>query len=548
MIDEIAIFNYALSAGEIRAIYDGGDLAYLLPLPLGEDPQRHQVSLNAGESIQIVADVHDTDGNRVGSSLIAWQVAPDVGVMDDDGIFTAGTKAGTFSSGIQVNVVHEEGRASAFVDVNVEPSSLASVEIEPSEVVVRQGDTATLTAIALDEYGNPVDGVLFLWEADTGLAVDQTGTVAAGEQGGRYEVSATASYEGSQQTASATVSVPPVWVSLGDMQAELLTDVGLIDGPTAILLHDGKVLVVGSGQTAALYDPETRTFRAAGSHQCNHVHAQSTQLMDGSVLITGGDNTRCAQVYDPQRGTFSKVGEMNTEHSKHTSTLLTDGRVLIAGGQFRRDNDWVTHSAAEIYDPTTKTFSLTSSLNVERKTHTAAITPSGEVLILGGFTESSGVIQCHDSAELYDPNSGKFRFTGGDMPFRACESEASLLSTGEVLITSGGGKALVYRPETETFRVTGNPIVSHGSHADTILPSGQVMVIGGWGPGGSSNRIEAVEIYDPATETFSFTDSLIHARSFHTATLVSDGQVLVMGGNGPNRILASAELWIPSIP
>lgn len=114
------------------------------------------------------------------------------------------------------------------------------------------------------------------------------------------------------------------------------------------------------------------------------------------------------------------------------------------------------------------------------------------MLILGGFIEGSGVIKCLDSAELYNSDTGAFRFTDGGMPFRACEPEASLLNNGEVLITSGGGNALVYRPETETFRITGKPIVSHGSHADTLLPSGQVLVIGGGAEAGlllSSTRL-----------------------------------------------------------
>lgn len=340
----------------------------MLSISLGEDGVRQEVLLNAGDSMQVVADVRDSDGNRVGSPLISWQVSPDAGILNDEGIFTAGTKAGTYASGIQVNVVHDGERASATLDVSIEPGPVAKIEIEPSDVVIQPGESAAMTALATDEYGNPLaDELLFLWESEDGISVDQTGTVTAGEQGGRYQVSARASYQGSQRTASATVSVPPVWVSVSEKYAKLLTDVGLLDGPSATLLTNGKVLVMGTSAPALLYDPGTRTFENAGSHLCNHVHSQATLLLDGSVLITGGDNTRCAQVYYPESGTFSEVGETKAEHSKHTSTLLDNGRVLIAGGQIKQGNDWVTQAVAEIYDPATGTFSVTSSLNVERK-------------------------------------------------------------------------------------------------------------------------------------------------------------------------------------
>ena len=116
--------------------------------------------------MQIVADVQDSDGNQVGSSLIAWQITPDVGSLDDDGIFTAGTKAGTFPSGIQVDALHEGERAAAVIGIIVEPGPAIHIRIEPAELVVQQGETATLLARGSDEYGNPVPaGLLFLWEA-----------------------------------------------------------------------------------------------------------------------------------------------------------------------------------------------------------------------------------------------------------------------------------------------------------------------------------------------------------------------------------------------
>ena len=564
LIDDVAFFNYTLSAREIQAIYDGGDLAYLLSMHLGETDEIYEISLVAGESMQLVADVQDSDGNRVGSSLVAWQLAPDVGTFDD-GIFTAGTKVGAFSSGIQVDVVHEGERASAVVDVIVEPGQFASIEIEPSEVVVQQGETVTLTAKPYDEYGNPLPAVmLFLWEAESGLTVDQTGEITAGEQGGRYEVSATASYEGSQQTASATVSVPPVWVSLG----------GLLPGGTwghsAVPLPNGNVLVVGRhNQTVELYESSTGRFSATLTRCKQHGGSRATLLSDLGVLITGGQHdSRCAQIYDPETGGFSRVGEMNYDHWTHAATLLSDGRVLISGGFQNQGDAWLSHAAAEIFDPESESFTPTGSLNIDRLGHTATLLTSGRVLVTSGekFTtpvtsSTPGASECIGFPELYDPNSGTFIPIEG-LGFRSCSARATLLNTGEVLVTSDSGSADIFYPATGTFRATGAMTTGRGRHTATLLPTGQVLVTGGWtsGAGQWPPALATAELYDLASGTFTATVSMNQERQGHTATLLPNGYVLVTagaihlpegtaGGSRSGEIsLDSAELWIPSIP
>jgi hypothetical protein len=71
---------------------------------------------------------------------------------------------------------------------------------------------------------------------------------------------------------------------------------------------------------------------------------------------------------------------LNFGRSDHTATLLSDGTVLITGGA----NGGATASA-EIYDPTTDSFSLTGSLLYARRSHAASELPDGRVLVSGGF-------------------------------------------------------------------------------------------------------------------------------------------------------------------
>src|SRR4030042_4613094 len=101
-------------------------------------------------------------------------------------------------------------------------------------------------------------------------------------------------------------------------------------------------------------------------------------LPNGKVLIAGGYNDdsldlSSAEVYDPSTGTFSPTGSMQTAREGHTATLLPDGKVLVAGGY--------NVSSAELYDPSNGTFSPTGSMKADRYDHTATLLPDGKVLI-----------------------------------------------------------------------------------------------------------------------------------------------------------------------
>ena len=141
---------------------------------------------------------------------------------------------------------------------------------------------------------------------------------------------------------------------------------------TATLLQNGQVLirrwnhVVGHGHQPPLYDPASNTFSATGSMANARYSHTSTLLPDGTVLIAGGTNNpstsglgqiASAELFDPSSGTFSSVGNMTTPRAFHGAVLLPSGLVLVAGGTAPPTN---AITAAELYDPTSATFSPTT--------------------------------------------------------------------------------------------------------------------------------------------------------------------------------------------
>jgi hypothetical protein len=84
-------------------------------------------------------------------------------------------------------------------------------------------------------------------------------------------------------------------------------------------------------------------------------------------------------------------------------------------------------------------------------------------------------------------------------------------------------------------------------HTATLLSDGKVLVAGVWD--GVTPSLVSAALYDPSTGTWTATASMSEGRYWPTATLLPNGKVLAAGGEGyhdPNRVtLATAELYTP---
>lgn len=322
---------------------------------------------------------------------------------------------------------------------------------------------------------------------------------------------------------------------------------------TATRLLDGRVLITGgqlaSNQvtnTAEIYDPATGRFTVVGTMmQKRHLHV-ATLLLNGKVLITGGlsyfpdEYHSSAELFDPATGTFSYAGFMSTDRSFHTGTRLADGRVLLDQGFSHYQPGLLP---GEIYDPVTELFSVVGSPSVGRTLHTTSLLPAGKTLTAGGY----GLV----STELFDPTTGTYA-PGPTLAAARSSAAASPLSDGRVLVTGGGDtcptacSAEVYLPASNTLTPTYPMSVGRAAHTATLLNDGTVLVVGGQA---NSQDTATAELYDPGTNTFAGAGTMAGTRVGHTATLLQDGNVLLVGGYGP---LASngAELYLtaPIVP
>jgi hypothetical protein len=334
-------------------------------------------------------------------------------------------------------------------------------------------------------------------------------------------------------------------------------------GHTATLLQNGKVLIAGGFNntdvlaTAELFDPATGTFTPTGIMTTTRFSHTATLLQNGEVLIAGGspslgdlsggddpDDLSTAELFDPTTGTFTATGAMSNPRSQHTATLLANGKVLLAGG--------AVSNAAELFDPATGSFTAAGDLLVGgRWGCTATLLHDGTLLIAGG-RDSEDVWDGFplNNAELFNPVAGTFTATGMMTQFRY-DHAAALLNNGQVLLTGGFNgspvqDAELFDPTTGSFSRTGSMGTPRAEHTATLLNDGTVMVAGGFSfsPPGS---FSSAEVFDPATNEFTPTGPMGAPRFSHTATPLDNALVLVTGGQSsitiPEVFASSADIY-----
>ncbi|MDD5628437.1 MAG: kelch repeat-containing protein, partial [Elusimicrobia bacterium] len=194
--------------------------------------------------------------------------------------------------------------------------------------------------------------------------------------------------------------------------------------------------------------------------------------------------------------TFEAGASMSTKRALHTATTLPSGRILVAGGT----NGPNVLRRAELLDPMGGIFVPTGEMNDVRDLHTATLLPNGRVLVAGGYSTSK-------------------------------------LSTGAIQA------AEIYYPDTGLWLPTSVMVSSRSNHTATVLPDGNVLVLGGYA---RNEVIKTAEIYYSTAGVWRRVQDLPEGRYLHTATLLRDGRVLMVGGQNETGMLATTQIFDPS--
>jgi photosystem II stability/assembly factor-like uncharacterized protein len=418
--------------------------------------------------------------------------------------------------------------------------------LSDGRVLVTGGFAQGVGVLASAEIYNPATGS---WTNANGMSISRQLHTATLLLNGQVLVVGGNPFEASAELFNPSTGV---WAPTGSL-AEGRT------AHTANLLPNGRVLVAGGSTSgsfttasAELYDPSGNgglgSWSSAGSLNTARRFHSATLLPNGKVLVTGGYIASPAlastEMFDPNTaaglGSWTYSSNLNTARAEPVATLLPSGRVLVAGGS---DSSFEPLASAEFLNTAAGSWTATSVLGRPRGFHTATLLGNGRVLVAGGLNNGALAV-----TELYDPATGLWT-DSGNLTTNRYYHTATLLADGKVLVTGGRNyigddiaSAELYDLSTGMWTGAGNMNTARTNHTATLLPDGKVLVAGGV----HSGAINSVEIFDPAGNgglgSWSLGPSMNAARALHTATLVPDGRVLVVGlgttstGTNPGEI------------
>ena len=363
-----------------------------------------------------------------------------------------------------------------------------------------------------------------------------------------------------------------------------------------IIVFGGATKFAKTISNVAFYDPNTQKWTSTTPLPQAGAGVYATELnvtpLAGQILVgedvTGkvsraGKKTSKlnitvlpdnAEIFNPSAASFTSVGKLLAPRTGYTQTLLPNGKVLIAGGI---DASIAPTIKAELFDPSTSTFTATGDMNTPRALHTATLLGDGTVLIAGGLTDTAN--DTSDTAEIYDPSTGKFTELSATIPIDGgvagqtatavsgcqCPIEGFVLLAGGYTtsgeIATSGNDAVLYDPVSQTFSTPGQMTDFRVFHSATALPDGKVLIAGGiMGQALITNSsasgifggvLNSAEVFNPVSETFACVNgstsagcngSMVNSRAGQAAVLMTSGplagQVLLAGGAGARSATA----------
>lgn len=303
------------------------------------------------------------------------------------------------------------------------------------------------------------------------------------------------------------------------------------------LLPNGRVLTFGFLGAPEVWDPSSNSFTVSTS-STKLVCSGHAFLPDGRLLVTGGHiatnkGVPDANIFDPVSGSFTAVQPMAQGRWYPTTTSLSDGELLTVGGA---DANAVMVAVPEVW--TGSSWRRLTGASQQLPYYPWMFqAPDGRIFYAGPGQMSQ---------YLDARGAGSWTDLGNSHYGERDAGTAVMYEPGKVLIVGGGG-GLVQPglPPTNTAETidlnsaspqwtsTGSMAMPRRHLNATLLPTGEVLVVGGTSGIGFNNAtgsVRTAEIWSPSTGIWRTVASNAINRIYHsTALLLPDARVLVAG-------------------
>ncbi len=365
---------------------------------------------------------------------------------------------------------------------------------------------------------------------------------------------------------------------------------------TATVLVDGRVLVAGGVsapdpndylaqvgvngalQTAELFDPTSGAFQSLpNAPTCDphndelcmlaaRAHQSASLLLPRSdVLLAGGEPTvnfssgsTIAEYFEYATSRFSDGPKMTVPRSRQASCVLDPSQDwLFAGGS---DTAFQPTDSIELFETGTGDFSEVEKLSVARSGATAVAYPGGVVVIGGWEVDASQIPSGLKASNRVD----RIEFGGGAPTASSFFLQEARAEHTAVLLTDGQGAPKVFVCGGLSSNITKAAIVScemvdpvaeassllcdldepRWEHTATVLQGNRVLISGGFQSGALSAALNTAVLMNPLETCSRKQLSMVSKRGGHTASLLQNGMVVLVGGISTNGQMASEDYEI----
>ncbi|TGK83025.1 kelch-like protein [Leptospira noumeaensis] len=252
---------------------------------------------------------------------------------------------------------------------------------------------------------------------------------------------------------------------------------------------------------------------------------------------------------------FKSGPNMNVARRSCVGIELDDGRRLVLGGKAKKEiliNGNGTLSHSEFYNSALKQFVQGPDMVYRRQEFDAVKLLDGRIFAVGGIGGKIGAVNDGlTSTEVYDPIANTW-VEGPQLSIPRLFHKMTVLPNGDVLVVGGmspykpiqsvGAVELVHitnNPATMTAEVVGNLDDPRGKHVQIFSQAtGKVIIIGGersdaFGPLSNDftpKALDSIEVYDINTKTLSKSTAKLYKRFNHFVHGLENGEILIFGG------------------
>ncbi|CAF1550793.1 unnamed protein product [Adineta ricciae] len=298
----------------------------------------------------------------------------------------------------------------------------------------------------------------------------------------------------------------------------------------------------------------SNAWYSVGNMSITRQYYTSTYLaQDNSVLIAGGLNgisLKSTEIYNQSTGCFINGTDMPRARYYHTADILPafPNYILLAGGVGSSG----TLNVSDLFDPKTGN-TLTIAMSTMRYAHGSAIFGSTQLVVIGG----QGAVQLDTGDAISSGSITTFSMSLNTMIVpRLSHTVTRLGNNSGIILVAGGYQGSTYYSSTELYYGASNMFFSLGSggamptarayHTASYLPTVNKVLITG-GHRDNWNTQNTMILFDVLTYSFStLTSTMSTFRSWHTATLLPNGKVLIVGGSTGSVITPTCDVIDPS--